>query len=146
MSNILPIKIKTIIPTTSGSAVFLKHAKKIFVLYVDKEIGESMQKALNEEQTERPLSHNLMVNILDGLGAEVERVIINNVHKGTYFARLILSMENEIGHKIIELDARPSDSIILALLSKKPIYIKKEVLVYVEDMSELLDKILHSNS
>ena len=105
-----------------------------------------MQKALNEEQTERPLSHNLMVNILDGLGAEVERVIINDVHKGTYFARLILSMENEIGHKIIELDARPSDSIILALLSKKPIYIKKEVLDSVEDMSELLDKILHSNS
>ena len=87
-----------------------------------------------------------MVNILDGLGAEVERVIINDVNKGTYFARLILSMENEIGHKIIELDARPSDSIILALLSKKPIYIKKEVLDSVEDMSELLDKILHSNS
>ena len=146
MSNILPIQIKTLIPTTNGSAVFLKQAKKIFVLYVDKENGENIQKALNEEQPERPLSHNLMVNILDGLGAEVERVIINDVHKGTYFARLILSMENEIGHKIIELDARPSDSITLALLSKKPIYIDRDVLDSVEDMSELLDKILHSNA
>ena len=146
MSHILPIQIKAIIPTSNGSAVFLKEEQKTFVLYVDKAIGEIIQNVLNGEISERPLSHNLMVNILDGLGAEVERVIINSVNKGTYYARLILSMENELGHKIIELDARPSDSITLALLSNKPIYVNRTVLDSVEDMSEILEKILHLKS
>ena len=52
-------------------------------------------------------------------------------------------MENELGHKIIELDARPSDSITLALLSKKPIYVTQEVLDKVEDMTEIFNKINH---
>ncbi len=142
-ANILPISIKAIIPTTNGSAVFLIQDKKHFVLYVDKEIGESMQNALNDISSERPMSHDLMLNILDGLEAEVERVIINDVQDGTYYARLILSMENELGHKIIELDARPSDSITLALLSKKPIYVAQDVLDKVEDMTEIFNKITH---
>ena len=146
MSSILPVQIKAIVPTTNGSALFLEQESKVFALYLDKEIGETIQRVLNEEVSERPLSHNLMIHILDGLGAEVERVIINAVNKGTFYARLIVSMENELGHKIIELDARPSDSIALALLSNKPIYVSKTVLDAVEDMSEILDKILESKS
>jgi bifunctional DNase/RNase len=146
MSSILPIQIKAIVPTTNGSALFLEQESKVFALYLDKEIGETIQRVLNEEVSERPLSHNLMIHILDGLGAEVERVIINAVNKGTFYARLIVSMENELGHKIIELDARPSDSIALSLLSNKPIYVSKTVLDAVEDMSEILDKILESKS
>ena len=142
-THILPISIKAIMPTTNGSAVFLNQDKKLFVLYVDKEIGESMEKVLNDVPSERPMTHDLMLNILDGLEAEVERVIINDVQNGTYYARLILSMENELGHKIIELDARPSDSITLALLSKKPIYVTQEVLDKVEDMTEIFNKINH---
>ena len=146
MSSILPIQIKAIVPTTNGSALFLEQESKVFALYLDKEIGETIQRVLNEEVSKRPLSHNLMIHILDGLGAEVERVIINAVNKGTFYARLIVSMENELGHKIIEMDARPSDSIALALLSNKPIYVSKTVLDAVEDMSEILDKILESKS
>ena len=146
MSSILPIQIKAIVPTTNGSALFLEQESKVFALYLDKEIGVTIQRVLNEEVSERPLSHNLMIQILDGLGAEVERVIINAVNKGTFYARLIVSMENELGYKIIELDARPSDSIALALLSNKPIYVSKTVLDAVEDMSEILDKILESKS
>lgn len=140
--NIVPISIKAIIPTTNGSAVFLTERQKMFVLYVDKEIGETMQMAIDEVEHERPLSHNLITHMLDGLGAEVERVIINDVVNGTYFARLIISMENELGHKIVEIDSRPSDSIILALLSDKPIYASDTVINKVEDMSEIYQKII----
>jgi bifunctional DNase/RNase len=84
--------------------------------------------------------------MLDGLGAEVERVVINHVDEGTFFARIILSMENELGHKIIELDARPSDSIILALASTKPIYVAHAVIDAVDDMTEILAKILEQGS
>jgi bifunctional DNase/RNase len=142
-TNIVPISIKAIIPTTNGSAVFLRERQKIFVLYVDKEIGKTMQMALDKVELERPLSHNLMSHMIDGLGAEVERVIINDVDNGTFFARLIISMENELGHKIVEIDSRPSDSIILALLTEKPIYASDTVINKVDDMSEIYQKIIN---
>ena len=98
--------------------------------------------AVNGEQAERPMTHNLMITLLDGLGAEVERVVINDVKEGTFFARLIVSMENELGHKIVEVDARPSDSIVLALTCDKPLYVAQKVLDSVDDMAEILAKIL----
>ena len=51
-------------------------------------------------------------------------------------------MENELGKKIIELDARPSDSIVLALQMKQEIHVSRKVLENVEDMTEILERIL----
>ncbi len=129
-------------PTSNGCAVFLGCDEKTYVIYVDPGIGQAIQRAANGEQAERPMTHNLMVTILDGLGAEVERVVINDVQQGTFFARLIISMENELGHKIVEIDARPSDSIVLALIAGKPIFTARKVLDAVDDMTEILAKIL----
>ena len=87
-----------------------------------------------------------MLTLLNGLSAEVERVVINHVDQGTFHARLIVSMKNELGHKIIELDARPSDSIVLALTSDKPIYVANSVIELVDDMTEILARILKQGS
>ena len=66
-------------------------------------------------QKERPLTHDLLANILRALEAKIERVIVNDLKRGTYFARLVLSAENELKQKkIIEIDARPSDCIAMA--------------------------------
>lgn len=138
--------IKGVMPTSNGCAVFLGNNEKTFVIYVDQGIGEAIQRAINGEGTERPLTHDLMLTILDGLGAEVDRVVICDVDQGTFFARLILSMENELGQKIVEVDARPSDSIVLALASGKPIYTAKRVFDAVDDMSEILAKILQQDN
>lgn len=132
-------------PTSSGCAVFLGSDAKTFVIYVDRGIGEAIQHAVDNVQAERPMTHDLILTLLDGLGAEVERVVINHVDDGTFFARLIVSMENELGHKIVEVDARPSDSIVLALSSKKPLYVARGVLDAVDDMTEILAKILEQN-
>lgn len=132
-------------PTSNGCAVFLGNDAKTFVIYVDQGIGEAIQRAVSGEQAERPLTHDLMLTVLDGLGAEVERVIISDVKQGTFYARLILSMENELGHKIAEIDARPSDSIVLALASGKPVFAANSVLDSVDDMSEILAKILQQD-
>lgn len=141
-NQVATVIVKGVMPTSSGCAVFLGNEEKIFVIYVDPGIGEAIQRAVSGEQGERPLTHDLMLTMLDGLGAEVERVVISDVQEGTFYARLILSMENELGHKIIEIDARPSDSIVLALASGKPIYTARRVLDSVDDMSEILAKIL----
>lgn len=133
-------------PTSSGCAVFLGNEEKTFVIYVDQGIGEAIQRAVDDARAERPMTHDLMLTMLDGLGAEVERVVINHVDQGTFFARLIISMENELGHKIIELDARPSDSMVMALASDKPIYVAQAVIDNVDDMTEILAKILEQGS
>lgn len=141
-NSVVEVRVKGVMPTTNGCAVFLGHEKKTFVIYMDRAIGETIQRAVNGEQNERPLTHDLMTTLFDGLGAEVERAVINDVIDGTFYARIIVSMENELGHKIIEVDARPSDSIALALLSEKPIYTALAVLDKSDDMTEILAKIL----
>ena len=140
--QVVTVSVKGVMPTSSGCAVFLGNDDKTFVIYVDQGIGDAIQRAVSGEQAERPLTHDLMLTMLDGLGAEVERVIISDVSRGTFYARLILSMENELGHKIVEIDARPSDSIVLALACGKPLYTAKSVFDAVDDMTEILAKIL----
>ena len=138
--------VKGVMPTSSGCAVFLGNEAKTFVIYVDQGIGEAIQRAVDDVQADRPMTHDLMLTMLDGLGAEVERIVINHVDGGPFSARIILSMENELGHKIIELDARPSDSMVMALASTKPIYVAKTVIDSVDDMTEILAKILEQGS
>ena len=145
-NQVVSVSVKGVMPTSSGCAVFLGNGAKTFVIYVDQGIGEAIQRAVDNVQTDRPMTHDLMLSMLDGFGAEVERIVINHVDGGTFFARIILSMENELGHKIIELDARPSDSIVMALASTKPIYVAKTVINSVDDMTEILAKIMEQGS
>ena len=112
------------------------------LLYVDPVIGNAINMTINQVKKERPLTHDLIGLILKGLETKIERVLINGVDEGTFFARIILQMENELGKKIIELDARPSDSIVLALQMKKSIHVSTKVMDNVEDMSEILERIL----
>ncbi|MAK46517.1 MAG: hypothetical protein CMI24_04585 [Opitutae bacterium] len=136
------VTVKGVMPTSNGCAIFLGNDSKSFVIYVDPSIGNAINMTMNQVKKERPLTHDLIGLILKGLEASIERVLINDVDEGTFFARIILKMENELGKKIIELDARPSDSIVLALQMKKPIFASQKVLDNVEDMSEILERIL----
>jgi len=88
----------------------------------------------------------LIGHLMAALGAKVERVIINDLKSETYFARLIVSCENELFEKkIIELDGRPSDCIALAIQQRAPIYVSREVWDEVEDRSDVLRQIEESD-
>ena len=136
------VTVKGVMPTSNGCAIFLGNDDRTFVIYVDPDICNAIIMTINQVKKEIPLTHDLIGLILKGLEASIERVLINDVDEGTFFARIILRMENELGKKIIELDARPSDSIVLALQMKKPIFAANKVLENVEDMSEILERIL----
>ena len=96
---------------------------------------------LNGVKKDRPLTHDLIGSILLGLEARLDRVVINDSKDNTFFARILLRMDNELGKKIIEIDARPSDSIVLALQQKRPIFVAKTVFDAVEDMTEILERV-----
>ncbi len=139
--SVVEVFIRAVLSTSAGRAVFIGNDEKVFVIYVDESVGAAIAMFVNETPKERPLTHDLMGHLMTALGAKVERVIVNDLKSSTYFARLIISAENEIQRKkIIELDARPSDSIALAVQQKAPIYVSHEVWEEVEDMSDILKK------
>lgn len=139
-NDVVPVEIRGILPSPSGCAIFLGNDTKTFVIQVDNGMGMVISMFMREAPKERPLTHDLMNQIFDGFGIAVERVVITELRNSTYFARLILKQENELGKKLVEVDARPSDCIALATARKRPILVARRLFDEVEDMSELLTK------
>jgi uncharacterized protein len=140
-NGFIPVQIMGVIPTNRGCAIFVGNSDKTFTIYVEPTVGQAIAMFMQKTPKERPLTHDLIGHIFNGLGVSVERVAINDLKNGTYFARLILKQDNELGQKFIEVDARPSDCLALALQAKAPIFVSKKVFDEVEDMSEVLKKL-----
>lgn len=141
-SDVVQVSVKGLMPTANGCAVFLGDDAKVFVIYVDHFVGNALKLTLDGVKRDRPLTHDLIGHVFLGFGIELDRVIINAVDAGTFFARIVLRMGNELGRKIVELDARPSDSIVLALQHERPIFAARTVYDKVDDMSEILERVL----
>ena len=75
----------------------------------------SIALALRDETFARPLTHDLLMMVIDGLGGRVERVVITDQRDGTYYARVFLGRDRDV----VAVDARPSDSIALALRARR---------------------------
>jgi uncharacterized protein len=84
---------------------------------------EAIGRGLQGLSYERPLTHDLLRIAIEGLGAQVKRIVITELRGPTYYARIILNRDDEI----ISVDARPSDSIALALRARAPIYIDRQL-------------------
>src|SRR5512140_3330996 len=111
---VVEVQVRAVAAVSEGWAVFLGNENKVFVMFVDQSVGAAITMFLKGTRKERPLTHDLLANILRALGAKIDRVIVNDLKGGTYFARLVLSAENEAQQKkIIEIDARPSDCIAM---------------------------------
>ena len=145
-NDVVLVTIKGVMPTANGCAVFLGNDDKTFVIYVDHFVGKAIQDTLSGVKKDRPLTHDLIGSLLLGLGAQLDHIVVNDAREGTFFARILLRMENEIGRKIVELDARPSDSIVLALQQKRSIYVARPVFDTVDDMTEILERVLKQQS
>lgn len=139
--SVVQVEVKNVLATSAGSAIFLGNAEKVFVIYVDHSVGSAINMFLHGTPKPRPQTHDLFADVLTALGAHVERVVINDFSDTVFFARLIIVAENELEErKIIEIDARPSDSIALAVQAEAPIYVASHVWEAVEDMSIVLKK------
>jgi len=139
-NDLVQVQVKGVLPTPNGCAVFVGNDEKAFVIYVDHSVGAAITMFLRGTHKERPLTHDLIASIFTGLGVHVDRVVINDLKTSTYFARLVLTAENELGKKILEIDARPSDCIALAVQAKSPIFVAGKVFAAVEDMTEVLKR------
>ena len=139
--TVIEVQVRAVLPTSGGCAVFIGNSDKVFIIYVDQTVGSAITMFMRDIPKERPLTHDLIGHLMTALGAKAERVIINDLKNATYYARMIICAENELQQKkIIELDARPSDSIALAAQQKASIYVSQDVWDEVEDMSDILKK------
>jgi bifunctional DNase/RNase len=139
MNDLIRVEPIALLPTQAGCAVFLGDGVKTIVFYIDPGIGASINASLAGQLPPRPLTHDLFLLTLEAFGAKVSRAIIVRMDQEVYYARLILEAENEImERKIVELDARPSDCLALAVRCGAPFYVVKELWLRLEDMTRVL--------
>src|SRR5262245_13359140 len=140
-NEVVAVDIRGILPANSGCAIFVGNEQKVFVIQVEHNMGAVIGMFLRDTPKERPLTHDLMASIFKGFNITVERAVITELKNSTYFARLILQQQNELGRKLVEIDARPSDCLALATAQKKPLFVASPLFEQVEDMSEVLERI-----
>lgn len=123
--NLLQVKVHRLImdPSSMQPIVLLADPQEARALLVW--IGPCEANALNAEiegtKSPRPLTHDLAGKIIDKLRGKIQRIIITHVKDGIYYATLVIEREGSA----VEIDARPSDSIVLALKFKSPIFVSK---------------------
>jgi len=80
--------------------------------------------ALEEVETPRPMTHDLMKDLLDAVGAQVERIVVTELRDSTFFAEIVL----RVGTDVHSVSARPSDAVALAVRTGAPVFAEEGVL------------------
>lgn len=111
---------------TNQSVVILKEEAtgRTLPIWVGLFEANAITMGLEHTWTPRPMTHDLMKNIIEGLDANVRQIEVNDLRSNTYYAVISL----EVGGRRVEIDSRPSDAIALALRLKAPIFVAEKVL------------------
>lgn len=86
--------------------------------------GLAIDRRVKGLSSPRPMTHDLMANLIDKLDCELERIVIHDLREHTFFAKLVVRQNGSL----IEIDARPSDAIALGVASDTPLYVEESVL------------------
>ncbi|NMG57059.1 bifunctional nuclease family protein [Geitlerinema sp. P-1104] len=113
--------------STRSPIVLLRDAseRRALPIYISQDQARSIISAIEQQTPPRPMTHDLMMNILDTWDLTLERVIVHALEDNTFFAVLkMVSADGKVKH---EIDARPSDAIALALRTDASIWVMEEV-------------------
>lgn len=122
------ITIDKIMQSRAYTVIILSTGTRRFAIYTDPLVGKNLQNLLSNKPASRPLTHHLIDAVFSGFDVRIKQVVINNVEDTVYFARIFLEKQQGDNKEILEVDARPSDSLTLALMHEAPIYATKELL------------------
>jgi hypothetical protein len=109
-------------------AVILKVHEKIVPVFITSDQAQSIQLALEGEEFDRPLTHDLFLEMLTEFGGAVDRVRVDSLREGTFMAKLDLDQYRDGERQSKTFDLRPSDAVAIAIRADAPIYIADEVL------------------
>lgn len=127
------LSIESVNPSTLGSNSYIvllrsEESRKLFPIVIGAHEAQIISVFLEGLEIKRPLTHQLFINFLNLSNFKIEKIIINKFEEGIFFSKIhFFNKGNEI-----QLDARPSDAIALAIKLNAPIYISKAILNEVE--------------
>jgi hypothetical protein len=125
---------------SAAAAVVLRHSDKKFLIFVGPTEGAAVQRELAGQRSDRPATHDLLDYVLRGFDVEVKRIVVSSIVNNVFCATVILTQKGQDGgpSNEVRLDARASDSIVIALKAKVPLWVTRRVLEAVEDATEQL--------
>jgi bifunctional DNase/RNase len=114
-------------PNSGTPIVILKdvNSETLLPIWVGAFEANAIALEIEKIATQRPMTHDLLRNLIEEVGARVERVVVTELRDNTFFA--VIEMRNTVG-EVLMLDSRPSDAIALALRADCPIYVNEEVI------------------
>jgi uncharacterized protein len=138
------IRIKKVLgPIAAGTAVLLGNDDKTFVMFIGTYEGAAILRELNNEPPPRPMTHDLLANVLLGFDVTIKKIVISSIVDNTFCAMLVLEQGcTDAGGEFngkrneVHIDARPSDCLVLALKNKVEIFATQSVLDKVHDVSD----------
>jgi bifunctional DNase/RNase len=126
--NMIPAKVDHLVISDLGPIVVLKSLqpedKRSLLIFIGPAEAQAIAIHINEMRVPRPLTHDLLKNILDLLECRLKKVEVCDLISGTFYARLIIERDGSE----MEVDCRPSDAIALALRCTAPIHIAEKVM------------------
>ena len=126
--NIVEAKVNGLIleHKTQQNIVILREAEgdRILPIWIGPGEAQAIRRLLAGEAFPRPLTHDLLVLVVEGLRAKVSRVVIADLRENTFFASVFVERDSEV----LSLDARPSDSIAIAIRAQAPIFVNEKLL------------------
>lgn len=131
MKNLIEVEVKNVIVVKdehneSSFLVILaeKEGSKVLPISVGLFEAQAIARAKEGIKTERPLTHDLIVNIFKELELKIEKIVINDLINDVFYARIIVRKDD----KVLSIDARPSNSIAIAILANVPIFVSSSVM------------------
>jgi len=125
-NKMIQVKVDQLLLSNLGFAVLLKgmNDERTLPIIIGGAESQAIALCINKVQVPRPLTHDLLKNILDFMECRLMKVEVCDLKEGTFYAKLVLERDG----RRMEMDARPSDSIALALRSNAPIFVAERVM------------------
>ncbi len=99
--------------------------ERVFPIVIGLNEAAAIERRLMGQLPPRPLTHELLASVIEGLDAELEKILICDLKKSTFYARLVLRRGD---NELVDIDSRPSDAIALGVAQDVPIFVDEQVL------------------
>lgn len=109
---------------------------RLIPIWIGPAEGNSIAMFLNQVQLPRPMTHDLLINVLNAMGVKITKVVITQLKESTFYASIFLEQNGTVE----EIDARPSDSIAIALRSQTPLFVEESVFNQCEPLLKPISK------
>lgn len=128
----IPVAVENVLMSSQGPIVMLAPkgapGDRVLPIFIDQTQALNIQLALEGQLSPRPMTHDLFSQVLNELGAIVERVVIEELQQNTFYASLYIQIEKGDGASVRRFDARPSDCLALAVRVGAPIEVTPKLM------------------